>query len=174
MLPLGNTCHGLSYIRVPTVTDKGIPVSSSYCIFSALREKHGFEFKRQEKLHPNTFPTFRAWRTHTKTKRHKLVLKRRKMALKQSKFMGTTRNTFFFSKQHVFFQTAKDIINYCSFEKQHFFCPPGWYRYRSAAPTETPGLVQPLQDSFKPFEARQTSHPFVYLMFGPVWTARLG
>ena len=94
MLPLGNTCHGLSYVRVPTVTDKGIPVSSSYCIFSALREKHGFEFKRQEKLHPNTFPTFRAWRTHTKTKRHKLVLKRRKMALKQSKFMGTTRNTF--------------------------------------------------------------------------------
>ena len=110
MLPLGNTCHGLSYVRVPTVTDKGIPVSSSYCIFSALREKHGFEFKRQEKLHPNTFPTFRAWRTHTKTKRHKLVLKRRKMALKQSKFMGTTRNTFFFSPNNMFSSKRQKIL----------------------------------------------------------------
>ena len=109
MLPLGNTCHGLSYVRVPTVTDKGIPVSSSYCIFSALREKHGFEFKRQEKLHPNTFPTFRAWRTHTKTKRHKLVLKRRKMALKQSKFMGTTRNTFF-SPNNMFSSKRQKIL----------------------------------------------------------------
>ena len=93
--------------------------------------KHGFEVKWREKLPSGTFPIVRAWRKTTKTKRHKLVLKRRNMALKQHKFLAETRKQqkqHFFSKQHFSLQTAKIITSLGNDTFSIFFCAPGCYR----------------------------------------------